>query len=240
MMPSTKIAKVMFKTIASTVAMVFLWNQIAWAGDLHNLILGMQRNKQLAMFAPSYLSSQENNQTSVVEQKQDIENSSMSFTANINNQAKANDNTGSLTLQNKHGGSAPNSKTLMAAVGAGEGGDGTYLPPMEIPSSDSPVLSITTESGDTIYYKNNAIDYIVRQDGAIIRGLKIDSGARNAIELEGGNLYNAEIENADHSIIIIEEGKTKTLTQPDGVVYTYYITGADEGLISTAYYSASD
>ena len=52
-------AKLVFKTIASLVACVFLWQQVSWAGDLVNNSIDKLDAEQSQTFAPAYLQNQQ-------------------------------------------------------------------------------------------------------------------------------------------------------------------------------------
>ncbi|MFH1995790.1 MAG: hypothetical protein ABIJ27_02190, partial [Candidatus Omnitrophota bacterium] len=67
-----------FKSIALAVVFLFLWHQIAWAGDLSNYsiddALTKQYKEQSSMFAPDYIVRQQNIHEEIISQKQAAEN----------------------------------------------------------------------------------------------------------------------------------------------------------------------
>ncbi|RKY43224.1 MAG: hypothetical protein DRP85_00030 [Candidatus Makaraimicrobium thalassicum] len=69
--------EVSFKTVAVTVAAIFLWNQIVWAGDLSNYtpagIAGEQYSEQLPPTPPGDLATQQTAKGSLISQKQAVE-----------------------------------------------------------------------------------------------------------------------------------------------------------------------
>ncbi|MFA6142320.1 MAG: cysteine peptidase family C39 domain-containing protein [Candidatus Omnitrophota bacterium] len=208
-----------YRIISACVAGIFLFQQVAWAGDLIDTTLERLNAQQSQTFAPSYLQNQQSVQETLVSQKQDIENFSV-------NQAAANNATTSAatdeTLDLKGPMSTDTGAVLMAATVPGDGssqgsGGGD-------PQGDS-VLSITTQAGDVIHYKGGAIDYIEKknEDGSFtvikrVEGLEfVDSS---------NNLKNAEIIYADNTIEEVRDGVVETITTPDGTIYYYNTDGS--------------
>jgi hypothetical protein len=91
-----------FKVITSLVACVFLFQQIAWAGDLIEVALTNQYNEQSQLFAPSYLQNQQSNQENLINQKQSAENFSNLFAASSD--TEPNSSQEKLALQGPKGG----------------------------------------------------------------------------------------------------------------------------------------
>ncbi|UCD55693.1 MAG: hypothetical protein JSV93_02590, partial [Candidatus Omnitrophota bacterium] len=192
--------KLVFKTCSGLIAGIFLWNQIAWAGDLYSPIDEFNE-QQSQQFAPDYVNNQQTTLEHLVNQKQDIEN-----TINIQ------DLTGSQE-------EPPSEEDILNLQGPkGEIADGVVLtePPAEgeaeQPLQLEPVFSFVTEDGDIIHYADNEIDYIEKKDGTIFWNVVLD---------ENNNLLDADIEYTDGTMQIVRQGKVTKMTLPDGTIYNY-------------------
>ncbi|MFA5143946.1 MAG: LamG-like jellyroll fold domain-containing protein [Candidatus Omnitrophota bacterium] len=199
---------VIFKVISCLMAGIFLFQQVAWAGDLVETVLHQQADAQAQTFAPSYLQSQQTLQESIINQKQDAENFAATVSsANLSESPSAEPDT-SVTLQGKC--SSGSVKTARAAANAAAGSsdqaqDGAY-------STYCPTLNVTTSAGDVINYKEGAIDSIRKADGTIMRNIVVDGK---------NNLINAEITYIDGTLQVIKDGMVETVTRPDGTIYNY-------------------
>ena len=154
-----------FKIIAGIVACVFLFQQIAWAGDLIEATLNKQYAEQSQTFAPSYINSQQANSEALINQKQAIEDATnvQGVTTQVASTSVETTADDSVTLQGPKGGSG---KSTAAS---------SEISTQSLTSQDdSSVLSVTTQAGDVIYYKEGAIDYIQRKDGTILRNIVVD------------------------------------------------------------------
>ncbi|GEM_PF-5901024 len=223
--------RIYFKIISALVAGIFLFQQVAWAGDLIETVLDRQYDEQSQTFAPSYLQDQQVLQENVIAINQDAENFQDTVTASTQDQAVAqpeSDDT-SLSLQGPRGGSEGSIAPLAAAATSqtpepsASDGQGT-------PDSGAPILSVTTAAGDIIHYKAGQIDSIEKKEGdsfIIIRRVqdKIFVDANN-------NLMNAEIVYPDRTVMVVEDYKVKRITKPDGTIYHY---NADELIESIVY-----
>jgi len=68
-----KKSDIIFKTIAAAMACVFLCHQVAWAGDLIDVMMDKMNADQSQTFAPSYLQNQQTLHEDLIGQKQDLE-----------------------------------------------------------------------------------------------------------------------------------------------------------------------
>ena len=150
--------RIIFKTISAVVAGIFLWNQIAFAGDLINAALDQQYKDQSQTFAPGYLQNQQSAAESIVSQKQAIEDTvnTQALTASADIPASADE---TIDLKGPVGG--PSSQ-LAAKTAVAQ----TVTAEESTPSQDSAVLSVTTKAGDIIHYKYGRIDSIETTDSA--------------------------------------------------------------------------
>ncbi|MDD5174666.1 MAG: hypothetical protein PHV48_07595, partial [Candidatus Omnitrophica bacterium] len=205
--------KIAFKVISAAMAGIFLWNQVAWAGDLIGTALENQYKEQSQTFAPAYLKNQQSAVESLISQKQDISDAinaqSAGLSKSIQNSSSAAE---SLDLKGPRGDSG--SRTA-AAPAAAEG--------ESAPVDDGAILSVTTQDGDIIRYKGSIIDSIEKKDGTVLRELTLD---------EDNNLIGAEITYADGTIQTVANGKVSQAIRPDGTILNYN----DDELISSIVY----
>ncbi|MFH0764485.1 MAG: hypothetical protein V1927_05725 [Candidatus Omnitrophota bacterium] len=201
-----------FRIISACVAGIFLFQQIAWAGDLIEVTLDRQAQAQAETFAPAYLKNQQVKQETLIVQKQDIEDF---LNANLlSTDTKVTPIEETLPLKGPM--STEGAPVLQAAAASGgespqgSGGD---------PQSDS-ILSIITQAGDIIHYKDGVIDYVEKknEDGSFtvirrIAGLDFVDGSNN--------LLNAEITYPDNTIEEVRGGRVEAITAPDGAIYRY-------------------
>ena len=207
MQPRGKMA-ILFKTISATVAGIFLWQQVVWSSDLLDTVLQKQSQQQTQTFAPSYLQTQQSVTQSVVDQKQAVEDAINMQTA-VNTQP-------------------PPAETLDLKGPRGGGGGQTANATMKAATTGSPtqngsVLSVTTQAGDVINYKDGQIDSIQKSDGTLLKNITLD---------ENNNLLGAEIIHTDGTRQIVANGKTSQIIRPDGTTYNYN----DEELVSSILY----
>lgn len=205
--------RIVFKTISALVAGIFFWEQLAFAGDLINAALEQQYKDQSQTFAPSYLQSQQSAAESIISQKQAIENTinTQNLLNSTNTQPPTEE---TLDLKGPRGGSDSGetaSNVVMQTLS--EGGA----------TQNGAVLSVTTQAGDVIHYKDGQIDSIEKSDGTILQNLTLD---------ENNNLLGAEIIHPDGTTQIIANGKTSQVIKPDGTIFNYN----DDELISTIVY----
>ncbi len=173
--------KVVFKTISCLVAGIFLFQQLAWAGDLIDTVLNKQADAQTQTFAPSYLQNQQAMQESVINQHQDAENfastvSAVSASSTTNNTQQSSGDALLPLKGPRGGGSAPTAKAMVAQ---GQNAAQTS-------GSTSPVLNVTTSAGDVINYKDGAIDSIQKKNGTILRNIVVDDNNNLQHSLKGG------------------------------------------------------
>ncbi|NQU94837.1 MAG: hypothetical protein HQ549_01220, partial [Candidatus Omnitrophica bacterium] len=210
--------RIVFKTISACIAGIFLWNQIAWAGDFINVALEEAAVEQTQMFAPEYLQNQQAVQENLISKQKDIENALATFTQNDLTAAEPEEEA-SLELQGPNG-AIEISQTPIGNEPAVEGeGD---------PPTEDTVFSITTQDGDIIYYRDNAIERVEKADGTIIRDIVLD---------DAGQLLDAIIEYTDGTIQILEAGKVTRIITPDETIFNYCTEGVYEGLIASVVYS---
>jgi len=109
------------------------------------------------------------------------------------------------------------------------------------PAQDNAIFSVTTQEGDIIYYENSSIKRIEKVDGIVFSDLLIDE--------DTGDLIDAKIEYPDGTIQLVEAGKVRNITKPDGTIYNYetkedltgYIgEGSDEELVASVVYPNLD
>ncbi|MDD5436751.1 MAG: hypothetical protein PHX20_04315, partial [Candidatus Omnitrophica bacterium] len=219
--------RIVFKAISCLVAGIFLFQQVAWAGDLVETVLNRQSDNQAQTFAPSYLQNQQAIQESIISQKQDAENfaNSVSAAGIIDSAVPQPEGDNSVTLQGPRGGGGAKTVQPMASASAEDGG--ASQAGGQSGDADAPILSITAASGDVIHYKNNAIDSIKKTDGTILRNIVVD---------ENDNLIGAEITYSDGTIQTVAGGKVVRVTRPDGTVYNY---NSEELIESVVYPDAS-
>ena len=206
-----------FKIISCLVAGIFLFQQVAWAGDLIDTVLNKQTDAQAQTFAPSYLQNQQAMQESVIGQKQDAENFASSVSAvnsaSSNNKQQSSDDA-SLPLKGPRGGrSASIAKAATASAQVQQ----------QASDSNNPVLSVTTAAGDVINYKNNAIDSVQKKDGTVLTNIVVDAN---------NNLVGARITYKDGTVQIVANGKVSQVTKPDGTLINY---NDDESIASVVY-----
>ena len=195
---------------------IFLFNQIAWAGDLINTALEQQYKDQSQTFAPSYLQNQQSAAESLVSQKQDIEDaiSTQNLTTSTANTQPPVDE--SLDLKGPRGASggqiAANNATAQTLTQEGT-----------TPSQNGAILSVTTQAGDVIHYKDSLIDSIEKKDGTVLKNLISDNN---------NGLIGAEIKYPDGTIQTVANGKVSKAVKPDGTILNYN----EEELISSIIY----
>ena len=212
-----------FKIISALMAGIFLWNQIAWAGDLINAALEQQYKDQAQTFAPAYLQNQQSSAESLISQKQDISDAitaqNISLSVNISNSSTVE----SLDLNGPRGdaGSAIVMQSPVQAQAISEAGSS---------GEDSAIIKVTTETGDIIRYKGGSIDSIERQDGTIITGIEM---------YENNELKNALLSYPDGSFVRIVDGRIFCRTIRTGTEYYYdgdgVITSSRDGASVTSY-----
>ncbi len=209
------------RTIAGTVACVFLWLQIAWAGDLIDYSIDKLNAEQSQTFAPAYLQDQQAMHEELISQKQAIEDGAALQTLTqdtlASDSADSSSDVASIELQGPTGGEGVISMAL-------EGAAIPLLASVEnLSSGQSSALSLTTEAGDVIYYIGNTIDRIERADGTILRNIILDAN---------NNLQDADIIYADNTIESVVNKKVIKITKSDGTIFNY---DPDETISSVEY-----
>ncbi|MFA6321547.1 MAG: hypothetical protein WCY36_06810, partial [Candidatus Omnitrophota bacterium] len=220
MIVSSKI-RIIFKVISCLMAGIFLFQQIAWAGDLIETVLTQQAQAQAQTFAPEYLQSQTATAEDLVTMKQSVED-----TIAAQSQAASVDETetedASITLQGASGGSAASETSdSVATIDVSSATSDTSS------SEDIPIMSVTTEEGDEIKYKNSVIYEITKKDGTVLSNIVLDAD---------NNLVAADILYVDGTKEVVADGKVKTITSPEGIVYNY---NSDELMESVVYADGS-
>jgi len=205
--------KVIFKTISAAVAGIFLWNQIAWAGDLIENTLERMNAEQSQTFAPAYLQNQQALHDGMISQKQAIEEAANLRYGTASATRVPNQTEPTIELKGPRGGSSPELTTATPPL-TGE--------PATL-TQDEAILSVTTGEGDIIHYRDGAIESIERPDGTILRNIALDAD---------NNLIAAEITYADGTVQIVAAGKVSQIIKSDGTVYNY---GPDELVQSVVY-----
>lgn len=204
--------RIVFKTVSTLMVGIFLWQQVVWAGDLINAALEQQYKDQSQTFAPSYLQNQQNAAENLVNQKQAIADSvSAQNLTNSTNIQPPPDTT--LDLKGPRGGGQVTNNATVQMVAT------TSSP---FPQNEA-ILSITTQAGDIINYKNNAIDSIQKKDDTIVKNIILD---------QNNNLLGAQITHPDGSVQIVSNGKTSQVIKPDGTILNY---NTDELISSIVY-----
>ncbi|MFH1593779.1 MAG: LamG-like jellyroll fold domain-containing protein, partial [Candidatus Omnitrophota bacterium] len=214
-----------FKTISACVAGIFLWSQIAWAGDFIDNTLEKQYNDQSQMFAPDYLKAQQSLHESITAQKQDMEDSmnTLDYKRTSSDETQSSE---AEVLDLKGPGSVGVVSPSSEPEQLENTGDGNKSSGDE-PFQEGAILSVTTEAGDIIYYLNNKIHKIEMADGTIFRNIRLD---------EESNLLDAEMEYPDGTIQVVSNGKVIRITKPDGTILNY---NADELISSIVYPDAA-
>ena len=206
--------KVAFKTISVLVAGIFLWNQVAWAGDLINAALEQQYKDQSQTFAPSYLQNQQSSVEALISQKQTIEDTITTQNLLTSADTQPPDDE-SIDLKGPRGGGESSTVTQSSVE--------TQASSVAGPTEDPSIITVTTETGDVVHYKGDSIDSIERNDGAVL----------NSITLDGdNNLVGAEITYSDGTIQTVAGGKVSQVIKPDGTILNYN----EEELISFIIY----
>ncbi|MDP2928607.1 MAG: hypothetical protein Q8O01_00905, partial [Candidatus Omnitrophota bacterium] len=210
--------KIAFKIISSLMAGIFLFNQIAWAGDLISAALERQYQEQSQTFAPSYLQNQQSAAESMISQKQAIEDSmaAQNITTPAPDTPPPADE--SLDLKGPRGASGGQATASTAPAQT------VLSKESEASSQSSAALSVTTQAGDVIHYKDSRIASIEKKDGAVLRDLILD---------EKNNLLGAEIRYPDGTIQSVANGKVTRVIRPDGATLNYN----EDELISSIVYS---
>ena len=72
----------LFRITCAAVASIFLWNQIAWAGDFITAAIDRLDDRQSRTFCPSYLQQRTSSQQSAVEKMQEIEQAASLYNTN--------------------------------------------------------------------------------------------------------------------------------------------------------------
>ncbi|MFH1790380.1 MAG: LamG-like jellyroll fold domain-containing protein, partial [Candidatus Omnitrophota bacterium] len=195
--------KNIFKAISAFTAGIFLWNQIAWAGDLAaysvTQTIADQEKEQAAMFAPSYITAQQNIHESIIGQKQDIE----SFLYTQGSGAGSGDEEadeglvlkGPIDLSYDY-------DTMRAMFDAQE----------EAFRRDGASFTVTTQAGDEVGYRDGAIDRIRLADGTVMRNIVTDGD---------NNLVDADVLFTDETLQFVRGGRVVKLVKPDGTVFNY-------------------
>ncbi len=201
-----------FKVISGLVAGIFFFEQVSWAGDLIDFTLEKQYVEQSQTFAPQYLKGSHEANSNLVAQKDAIE----AF----------------IRTQNAKSSAAPEAQVTgdeLRIVGPklsyGVRADGSVvLVDGSTQSNEGSIVSVTTESGDVIYYRDGSIYYIERPDGTVIQNVVL-----------GGNneLLDADIIYPDGVILFVRGGKMGGVIDTDGTMITY----DDKERVSTAVYT---
>jgi len=227
--------RIVFKTISAAVAGIFLWQQIAWAGDIAVNTLDNLNDSQAQTFAPNYLQKQETLHKDIIDQKQAIEEFGANKAPLTTSGSIKPPEIETLDLKGPRGGSS--GKAVVSTA--------SYIQPSEnglggssaIPDP-SAILSVTTQAGDVVHYIGSVIDYIERLDGSILRSLRFGVD---------GNLLDAEITHQDGRVFMVVNGLISSMEYPDHSVVTYTYIGIPgnitETIVSgdgkTAHYNAS-
>lgn len=197
---------VVFKAISVIITAIFLFDQIAFAGDLINAALEQQYKEQSQIFAPEYLQSQQASAESLISQKQTAEDAMTIQNLTHQNEIVANEPV-SIDLKGPVAGSVTGLTSVDVVFEApGEGDISQY----------NESVTVTTDSGDTIHYFGGAIMSVVKQDGTIIRNIELG---------QDNNLINAEIVKSDGLVLTVQDRVLKTLRDTDGVVTSYNNAG---------------
>lgn len=199
-----------FKVISATVAGIFLYNQIAYAGDFAALVLERQEEAQAQAFAPDYLRGQQAMRKSMVLTKQAIEDDSSFNAQKLASPIKREE--ASVDLIKPRGGGDPSvNLNPLAALNALN-----FLNPDDLSGDIDPTWqSVITTENDTVYYSDGRIERVDRHDGVAIRNIVLN---------DSNELIKAVIEYADNTIqyIEVEDGHTcVTVTRPDGSILRY-------------------
>ncbi|MFA4982414.1 MAG: interleukin-like EMT inducer domain-containing protein, partial [Candidatus Omnitrophota bacterium] len=223
--------KMLFRTISAFVAGIFLFQQISWAGDLAGRMTDATLKRldaeQAQTFAPDYLQNQQALHQDLVNLNQDIEDYNNTILSAPSDGA----GTGSepvndpVELKGPMGSSIiaipdpifdfPNVKGCLEDLLSPENGE-----------AGGALMSVTTQSGDIIHYKQDGrIDYIETVSDPVIRLIR-------GLSVEDGVLMEAVIEYRDGTIQEIGRSKTVRATLPDGTILYY----DEEGLVRYVFY----
>ena len=203
-----------FRIVSAIVAGIFLWNQIAWAGDLYKI--DNFNKEQAQQFAPDYIVKQQAINEGRVEAQQAID-----------------DFLGAQLLSDNAISITEKEEPVNLKGPRGSGGEAAGLPSESgIPetrnltvdgTSNDAEFSLTTQNGDVIYYQGNAIVKVVTHDGTIFTSIDL---------YDDNELRNADVEYADGTAALIREGLIDTVTLPDGTIFRY---DSDERIESVDY-----
>lgn len=209
--------RIIFKTISCVLVITFLWQQISWAGDLLDSSIEKLTTDQSQTFGPQYLQEQQTTQEGLIATKQAIEDAPS--TQNLTtSEAVETPPDETLPLQGPKGGSGPTSLDTGSSTIYSLSSEGSPTP-----SGDGSVLSVTTQSGDIIHYKNGQVDYVEQKDGTILRNIVVD---------ENNNLVSCELTYTDGSTQTVVGGKVSQMVKPDGTIIYY----DDNELVSSVLY----
>ncbi|GEM_PF-4311079 len=211
-MISKLMASSYFKVISGLVAGIFFFEQVSWAGDLIDFTLEKQYVEQSRTFAPQYLKGSHEANSNLVVQKNAIE----VF----------------IRAQNAKSSVAPEAQVIgdeLRIVGPklsyGVRSDGSVvLVDGSTQNDNGSIVSVTTESGDVIYYRDGSIYYIERPDGTVIQ---------NVVLGQNNELLDADIIYPDGVILFVRSGKMGGVIDTDGTMITY----DDLERVSTAVYT---
>jgi hypothetical protein len=104
------------------------------------------------------------------------------------------------------------------------------IPPLPAEAPPSSIISVTTNDGDVIHYKDSKIDSVERKTGEGV--VLIRSRAGMDLVDADNNLYNAEITYPDGSVQIVGNGKVCSIFRPGEGDYYYN----DDGTIKSIEY----
>ncbi|MDP2913713.1 MAG: RHS repeat domain-containing protein, partial [Candidatus Omnitrophota bacterium] len=200
--------KPIFKTIAASIAAIFLWQQISWAADLIDITLQTLNSEQSHTFGPAYLQDQQASHEALIDLNQNIEN----FAFDPNSRTVATSDETSMTDE---------PLPLKGPQGGFSGEPMPYAPQSEQVLLNDGASSFTTSKGDIVYYQGSAITSIRKKDGTVIGNITLDAG---------NNLIEADIRYPDSTLQLIREARTASITTPEGSVFSYNAEGLVESV----------
>jgi len=177
--------RIVFKTIACLVAAIFLWNQIAWAGDFYSASDDFNE-QQSQQFAPDYLNNQQEAHDDLINLNQSIEDA-IALQGLKDNEVTRSAEEIDPDLKGANSIVMSGSEEIIAGASNEE-------PPNSLPpTQESPIFSITTEEGDVIYYQENKIVKIKKQDGTVFENIIFDNtGYFNGVATGDTNIMHID------------------------------------------------
>ncbi|MBI5124276.1 MAG: hypothetical protein HZA72_02525, partial [Candidatus Omnitrophica bacterium] len=199
----------LFKTISLTVTITFLYQQLLWAID-YGLPVDNEKNLSGFMTADKLSEAQ-------TRQEELIRRLDQYLAWKV---ASGYNDTEDWTLQRKTGATETSTTTQTQTATS------TTEPPQTL---DPSLLSLTTQTGDVLNYRGQALERVVLNDGTLLENLTLS---------DTGDILSGIIRYPDGSVFTVEEGRVTSSLSSDGTATHYDINGriesevAKDGIVS--------